>query len=109
MIEVRFPPAVLASTAEQRFLTTRARVPTCTVIDKELLKPEPQVEKGQVNQGSARATNKQSTFRQLVTETLAEAMPSITAVYIIGIPIFGIGTGNCLQLSRPLSVPIVER
>jgi hypothetical protein len=62
------------------------------VIDKELLKPEPQLQKGHVNQGSVQAIDNQATFRLLVTETLAEAMPSITAVYLIGIPIFGIGT-----------------
>lgn len=61
------------------------------VIDKELLKPEPQLQKGHVNQGSVQAIDNQATFRLLVTETLAEAMPSITAVYLIGIPIFGIG------------------
>ena len=62
------------------------------MIDNELLKPEPQLQKGQVNQGSAQGIDNQATFRLLVTETLAEAMPSITAVYLIGIPIFGIGT-----------------
>jgi len=77
-----------------------------SVIDNELMKPDPQNHKGQLNPETREPLrDKKAVYRFYVTETLSEAMPSVTVVYLIGIPTFFLGTPSSTLFATTVAAP----